>query len=174
MENELPDVQNGSETSFNTIVASEGTAAPVTSAKSKLLPGIVGAILGAALGSILWVVLGMLGYISGLAGLAVFFLSMKGYILLSEDLSRKGPILSGGISLLMIVFANYTTYVLTFCKVAETWSIKEILWAYQNLPALMTETDTWVYFYKDLAIGLVLTLIVVAIYISSNRKKGKF
>jgi len=169
MENESTDIQNGSETTLNTIVAREGNA-PAAKAKSKLLPGIVGAILGAALGSILWVVLGMLGYVSGLAGLAIFFLSIKGYILLSEDLSRKGPILSGAISLLVLVLANYTTYVLTFCKVAETWSIKEILWAYQNLPALMTETDTWVYFYKD----LVLTLIVVAIYISSNRKKGKF
>ncbi len=173
MENDSTDVQNGSGTSFNTVVAREGIA-PVTGAKSKLLPGIIGAILGAAIGSILWVVLGMLGYISGVAGLAIFILSMKGYILLSEDLSRKGPIIAGGISLLMLVFANYATYVLTFCKVAETWSMKEILWAFQNLPALMTEADAWGYFYKDLAIGLVFTLIVVAVYLSSNRKKGKF
>jgi hypothetical protein len=170
MDNESTDIQNGSGTSFNTADTPK-VETPVTGAKSKLLPGIIGAILGAALGSILWIVLGMFGYISGLAGLAIFFLSMKGYILLSEDLSRKGPILSAVISLLMLVLANYTTYVLTFCKIADAWSTKEILWAYQNLPALLTETDGWRYFYKDLAIGLVLTLIVVAIYLSSNRKR---
>jgi hypothetical protein len=170
MDNESTDIQNGSGTSFNTADAPK-VETPVTGAKSKLLPGIVGAILGAALGSILWIVLGMFGYISGLAGLAIFFLSMKGYILLSEDLSRKGPVLSGGISLLMIVFANYTTYVLTVCKEFNTWSIKQIFSLYQNLPALMTEADAWGYFFKDLAIGLVLTLIVIAIYLSSNRKR---
>ena len=46
------------------------------------LRGLLGALAGSAIGSILWAVLLMLGYVASLAGLAIGFLAEKGYNLL--------------------------------------------------------------------------------------------
>lgn len=57
--------------------------------KSNLVPGLVGAILGALIGCIVWILIYKLGYIAGIAGLAIGVCSMKGYELLGKHLDKK-------------------------------------------------------------------------------------
>ena len=68
--------------------------------------GLLGAIGGAAIGGILWVVLYRAGYIAGLAGYLAVFLAMKSYEKLAGGLGRTGVILSTLTAVAVIVLSN--------------------------------------------------------------------
>ena len=80
--------------------------------------GLLGAIGGAAIGGILWVVLYRAGYIAGLAGYLAVFLAMKSYEKLAGGLGRTGVILSTLTAVAVIVLSN--------C-VALSWVIADAL-----------------------------------------------
>lgn len=61
--------------------------------RENILLGIIGAVLGVLLGAALWVFLGRIGFIAGIAGYAIVFCGMKGYELLGGHLSKGGIIL---------------------------------------------------------------------------------
>ena len=47
--------------------------------KENLPLGLIGAVIGILLGSVLWVLIGQIGFIAGIAGYAIVFCGMKGY-----------------------------------------------------------------------------------------------
>ncbi len=65
------------------------------------LTGLVGAVLGGIIGIIPWVLIGMLGYIAGISGFIMAFLSYKGYLLLR---GKRGPGMTWIMILVLIVF----------------------------------------------------------------------
>lgn len=71
-------------------------------ASGSYLKGAIGAVIGGILGIIPWVLLGMLGYIAALSGLAMAFLSYKGYMLM------KGKVGKGMIWILIVVLLVFT------------------------------------------------------------------
>lgn len=77
--------------------------------KENLLGGIIGAVLGAVLGGILWILVGQLGYISGVAGLIIVLCSIKGYQILGKSISRKGILICILLSLVIISLAEYVS-----------------------------------------------------------------
>jgi len=66
--------------------------------------GLLGAVLGAIIGIIPWVLVGMLGYIASVCGLIMAFLSYKGYLLMR---GRRGP----GMTWILIVVLVVFTYI---------------------------------------------------------------
>ena len=66
------------------------------------LKGAAGASIGGIIGLIPWVLLGMLGYIAALSGLAMAYLSYKGYILC------KGKVGKGMVWILILVLVVFT------------------------------------------------------------------
>ena len=66
------------------------------------LKGAIGAAIGGVIGIIPWVLLGMLGYIAGISGLAMAYLSYKGYFLL------KGKVGKGMVWILILVLVVFT------------------------------------------------------------------
>ncbi len=68
------------------------------------LTGLVGAVLGGIIGIIPWVLTGMLGYIAGISGFIMAFLSYKGYLLLR---GKRGP----GMTWIMIIVLIVFTYI---------------------------------------------------------------
>ena len=68
------------------------------------LTGLVGAVLGGIIGIIPWVLIGMLGYIAGISGFIMAFLSYKGYLLLR---GKRGP----GMTWIMIIVLIVFTYI---------------------------------------------------------------
>ena len=157
LRSKLPSIQYGFETGFYAPGGKVG-ADSVSAKRSNVVLGIVGAMIGSALGSILWIAIGHAGYITGFAGLIMVILGMKGYSLLSGYMDRKGQIISVIITLLMLYAANYTTYVFEICSTNNTWKIVDIMDAYKQLPKLMTANSLWGYFYKDLILGYVFLL----------------
>lgn len=90
------------------------------------LTGLVGALLGGIIGIIPWVLIGMLGYIAGISGFVMAFLSYKGYLLLR---GRRGPGMTWILILVLIVF--------TYIAVLTSQGIVE----YQYLAEMGYEVD---------------------------------
>jgi len=63
--------------------------------------GLLGAVLGAVIGIIPWVLVGMLGFIASICGLIMAFLSYKGYLLLR---GKRGPGMTWTLIIVLIVF----------------------------------------------------------------------
>lgn len=77
-----------------------------SSHKSNVVLGITGAILGAAIGGVLWVLVGQLGYIVGIVGFIIAALAFKGYELLGGKLTKVGIVISVIAVLLTVYFAH--------------------------------------------------------------------
>lgn len=60
--------------------------------KENFLAGILGAIIGAALGGLSIILLGRIGIISAVSGLLITVCTVKGYTLLAKNISAKGII----------------------------------------------------------------------------------
>ncbi len=127
---------------------------------SNVLLGIVGAILGAFLGGILWVIVGRLGFIAGLAGYVMMLLAISGYRRFSGFLDKKGQIISVIIALLMIYAANYAYYLIDIIKYAynNSYTFSNIREAILSLPKTLKAAEVWGDFIKDLAIGYALSI----------------
>ncbi|MGN0611335.1 MAG: hypothetical protein ACI4JI_06080 [Ruminiclostridium sp.] len=68
--------------------------------------GILGAVLFSLIGCAVWVVIGKLGYISYIGGVAMSFTTLFGYYLFSKKFDIIGMITGIVIVLLMVLFAN--------------------------------------------------------------------
>jgi len=128
--------------------------------KSNAFLGIIGAIIGAALGSIIWIIIGKLGFIAGIAGFAMMLFAIKGYRRLAGSLDKKGQIISLIIAFIMIFIANYAQYVLEICKYyySSDYSVSTIIKVTKGLPDLLTMGDLWGEFAKDLLVGYALSI----------------
>lgn len=126
--------------------------------KSNLIAGLVGAAIGALIGAVLWILIYKLGYIAGIAGLAIGVCAMKGYEMLGGCLDKKGVIGSVIIMIIMVYLAN---------KLAWAWDAYDALsiygWSFgecfQYLGEILAESDLTGSYFGDLAIGYVLTAI---------------
>ena len=161
----LPDITYGFEGGFftrstnnNSIEVDSDTSVELV--KSNVVLGTIGAFIGAMLGGVIWIVIGEIGFIAGLAGFAMMFFAIKGYSGLSGRLDKKGQIISLIIALIMIFVADYTSYAIQFCKYYfdGNYSINNLVTSFKNLPEYLTYADYWGSFIKDLAIGYALSI----------------
>ena len=81
--------------------------------------GILGAVLFSLIGCAVWVVIGKLGYISYLGGVAMSFTTLFGYYLFSKKFDIIGMITGIVIVLLMVLFANMIIYAWEFASIGE-------------------------------------------------------
>lgn len=143
--------------------------------KGNSLLGVIGAILGAALGGVVWVMVMQIGYIVGIVGVLIVFLSVTGYQKFSKSDAKAGRIISIIIALLMIVVANYAGYVLEYYQAIKelTGGNGSLIDAIALSPEMMAQNRVWASFLGDLAIGLILSLVAGYRYIfSGNKEKG--
>ncbi len=75
----------------------------VTPQKENLITGIVGALLGAALGAIVIILLGEMGFVASISGWILAVCTFKGYELFGHRLSIKSAI----ICLILIIVTPY-------------------------------------------------------------------
>ncbi len=136
----------------------EQQKAEIRARKSKLIPGFVGALLGAAIGAVIWILIAKLGYIAGLAGLVMGVLAMKGYEKLGDCLDVKGVL----ISLIVVIFGIYFAN-----KVAWSWEAYDALKdygytffeCYQDLDYILEVSELTASFTRDMLVGYGLTLL---------------
>lgn len=140
--------------------------------KSKLLPGLVGAVLGALAGGVLWVLIYKLGYIAGLAGLLIAILSLKGYEKFGGYLDVKGVIASVIVIVAAILMAN---------RMAWAWeaydALKDYDWTffdcYRELIYILKSSEIYNVYLRDLLMGLGLTAVCSAGSVISAIRNGR-
>lgn len=132
--------------------------AEVKSQKSNLIAGLVGAFLGSLIGVVLWVIIGKLGYISGIAGLVMGICTMKGYELLGKHLDKKGVIFCIIMMVVMVFIANKLTWSLSAYSELKDyeWTFGEV---FRNLGYILSESGLMGSFLTDLGIGYLLTAL---------------
>lgn len=135
--------------------------------KDNVFLGIVGAVIGALIGSALWVLIGQVGFIAGIAGYAIVFCSVKGYKLLGKTISKKGIIICVIFSLVMILAAEYvSTGIAIYQAFIEDYYIT-IADAMKSVPEFLKESEVRNELLKNLAVGYGL-----AIWASFSYVKG--
>lgn len=126
--------------------------------RENVLLGIIGAVLGVLLGSALWVFLGRIGFIAGIAGYAIVFCGMKGYGLLGGHLSKGGIILCIILSFLAILAAEFVSLGITVhSELGEMYSLS-MTDSFRLLPELLKESELISAVAKDLAFGYALSI----------------
>lgn len=72
--------------------------------------GIIGAVLFSLIGCAVWILIGKLGYVSYLGGIAMAFSTIFGYHLFGKKFDTLGLIISIVIVLIMVLFSNMFIY----------------------------------------------------------------
>ncbi len=126
--------------------------------KENLPLGLIGAVIGILLGSVLWVLIGQIGFIAGIAGYAIVFCGMKGYQLLGKKLSKTGIIICSVLSFLAIIGAEVVSLGITaYRELSEYYSLT-LGESFSLLPELLKEPELVGAVAKDLAIGYILSI----------------
>ena len=117
---------------------------------SNPITGTIGAICGALLGVIAWVVLSSNNLFASLAGIAILFLTYKGYEMLGIRIDKKGFVISTLITAIMIFLGNHLACAWSIMDVAkaEGYSVGEILYLWK---ILRSHNMTITYFVKLIA-----------------------
>ena len=124
-------IQLISENTFNT---KKSEATNNTEEKNNFILGIVGAIAGSILGSILIVAIGQLGFVATISGLAMGLATLAGYKKLGGKIDKKGIIISIVIMLIMTYLASRLNCAILIKREVPSTD----LWAvFKNMPSLI-------------------------------------
>ncbi|MBQ6554926.1 MAG: hypothetical protein IJR45_08340 [Firmicutes bacterium] len=74
--------------------------------ESNLLFGLIGALIGAVPGCVLWILIGRIGFVAGIAGYAIMVGAMFCYKKLGGEPDKKGVIVCIAITVAAILLAN--------------------------------------------------------------------
>lgn len=125
--------------------------------KENLPLGIIGAVIGILIGTVLWVVIGQIGFIAGIAGYAIVFCGMKGYGILGRKLSKTGIVICIILSFLAIIGAEFISLGITAYRELHEYSIT-LGQAFSLIPAMLEEPELIGAVVKDLAVGYILSI----------------
>lgn len=88
--------------------------------------GTIGALVGALLGGGLILLLGQLGFIAGVAGLALSYCTLKGYKLLGKGMGIYGIILTAILALAVPYFANRLDWALSLAQLNSEYTLPQM------------------------------------------------
>ncbi len=126
--------------------------------KENIFLGLLGAVLGTLLGAVLWVVIGMFGFIAGIAGFAMVFCGIKGYDMLGRRLSRKGIVICIVTACLMIMAAEYASLGIVIYQELGDMYYLSLVDSLALVPAFLEEPEVIQGVAKDLVIGYALAI----------------
>lgn len=128
--------------------------------QSNAFPGVIGALFASLLGVGLWVLIGQVGFIAGIAGFVMLKLALSGYEKFGGSLDKKGAILCLIITAGMIGGANLLDYAVSMARAYFQYeaSFETLVYVFANFGKLMSDMDMWGEFFLDLAIGYGLSI----------------
>ena len=121
--------------------------------KENVFLGIVGAVIGSLIGSALWIVLGQVGFIAGIAGYAIVFCSIRGYKLLGGNVSKKGIVICVIFSVIMIFAAEYVSTGIVIYQAFKDDYYITVMDAVKLVPEYLQESVIRNDLLKNLAVG---------------------
>lgn len=130
--------------------------------------GILGALLGGILGGAAIVLIGQLGWISALSGVALAFCTLKGYELLGKQLSKRGMIICLVVMLAVPYLADRITWTLAIVEELQFRFGDAFLYIHELIEEFELQADYW----KNL--GLIYLFTVLGAYgIVKQAAKGQ-
>lgn len=131
---------------------------PARQPQSSFIAGIGGAAAGALIGCVLWIIIYKLGFVGGVAGIAVAFCSFRGYEFLGGSLDKKGVLCSIAIMAILIFITNKLAWSWGFSSTLKDFGYKfgEI---FGNLSAFLKESKLTLTYWTELLVGYALVAV---------------
>lgn len=137
------------------------------------MKGFFGALVGALIGAIAWVIVGHLGFISGWIAVLMVYLAMQGYKKLSGGIDKFGKVISSIIVLLLIFPADYIMYMWDYLESYYTMHVR-LSDVFANVTQLLLyDSSTQGYFLEDLLSGYAIAIICIIIFLKKSKSDGK-
>jgi len=133
---------------------------------TNLIKGIIGAVIGAFLGTIVWVLIAQTGHMAYVGGLAIAVGVIKGYEILGHGMDKKGLIVSIGIIILTVYFAQYASYGFAFYNEMKKYDLKIDMFG--TFKYYLKSPEVSRVFHRDLAFGYLFTIVPTVYYIKSK------
>ena len=137
--------------------------------------GVLGAVIGVLLGGLLWVIVGILGYVSGWIGILIIIFGNFGYTFLSKSKDTFGKVISFILGVLIIIPATYITYVWGYYQSANEYILGYVTLAraFKELPSFLTKYDEWGIFIRDISQGYLFLVVAGIFYLGASFKNKK-
>lgn len=121
--------------------------------------GVLGAVAGAVLGIVVWCLIGKLGYISWIGGLAISVFTLGGYMLLGKDVSKFGLIVSVVLMIVSVYLATRLNWAISLQDAFdEELNYDMSLWeGFKHCMDWAELADVTWRFYVDLVLGYAMT-----------------
>ncbi len=146
--------------------------------KENYFLGFIGALLGASIGGILWIVIGMLGFVASISVIAIIIGSLAGYTMLAKKMSLLGTFLyviaagtvMAGSHFIEVAFELKKSYKEQGVEIGFIESIKEL--ADYTLNNSEIARDVWMDPYFIIAFVVILGAGFFIARITSRDSKG--
>lgn len=126
--------------------------------KVNWITGIVGALVGVAIGMAAWVGIYQLGYIAGIAGFIMMICSIKGFEILGGGLNVPAIIICVVVDVAAIYFAHNIAVAVGIMQEMDGYSFTA---SYKYIPYLLEYSEFAEAYWKDLIMGYGLTLVAI-------------
>lgn len=135
------------------------TAQPVAPEKKEnVLTGVVGALIGAALGAASIILLSQLGYVAAVSGLILSVCTLKGYELLGGKLSTRGIVISCLLMAVTPYFADRLSWAIALSQELSDLGVT-VGQMYTHLHELIKEAEATSEYLKNLALVYLFTVL---------------
>lgn len=114
-------------------------------------PGILGSLVGALLGSVIWILIGLLNFYASIAGFAIAYASFHGYKVMKGKNTKIGVLINIAAILVAILFAEYIGVFIELTRQFPDLSFSRFLSA---TPILLKDNEFMVSVLPNLGLGL--------------------
>lgn len=142
----------------------------VTNAKNNYLKGFFASLLGALVASVLWIVLGVIGWYASFAGYVIAFAAFWAYNKVGGKLTKQGVIINICTIIFALIFAEYVELVIQLAREIPGGT----LFGYILLvPSLLFYPDVLKHELISIAIGALFSFLGCNQIIKSNLEAAK-
>ena len=136
-------------------------SAPTVSSERFAL-GVLGALVGTALGMIVWIIISCLGYISVIGGACIAGGAMFGYLIAAGTMSKKGMAVSAIMLIAGVAAASYISMGISIMDALDVGFADAI----GSVPIFLEYSEVKSAFISDLVIGYIFALIAaISMYV---------
>lgn len=132
------------------------------------LKGFLGAILGAGIGAVAWIVLYYLGFLSALTAVLAVFLGNYFYVKFGGKANNVKNIIVAGVSLVVLVLACVGIY---YVEVGSVIAANNLNMTPFEL--IFSDEELTGYFVYDMAMNVIFTIIGVVAQVASTKRKDQ-
>ncbi len=139
-------------------------------AKNNYIKGLLASLIGALIGSAIWIIIGALGFFASIAGLAISYCAFKGYGIAKGKLTRKGIILNVIAIVIAFLFAQYAVLFIQFMKEFENMDLFGFIIL---TPVIFSDLEFVKSLLPDIGLGILFAFLGTYRTIINNYKSAK-